>query len=168
MKNILFMLVCALLLATTAHAQKGKLIVCAVSKVYDGDYVGCDTGKGIQPYRVIAIDAPEIRHAQPYAVEAREELRKLILGKNILLELIGRETRWNRRLVRVWLIDKDVGLELVRVGAAWYFPQYARGMPAADKALYVGAFEQAQALHLGLWERGSPIKPGQWRKGKRN
>jgi len=163
--------------AGTGWAQaKFKTVTCTVNSVYDGDNIGCQikVGRtfGRRNLRIVGIDAPEIRGHQPYAIESRDALRTLVLGKHVTIELRGYDSIWRRHTVRVFLDDAsgkrlDVGLQQAASGWAWNYPQYGRTLTANEKADYAQAQGNAKLRKLGLWVSEKPISPSEWRKGKR-
>ncbi len=56
------------------------------------------------------------------------------------------------------LRDRDVNLEMVRLGFAWRYNRYSN-----DPALLV-AQEEAKRAKRGLWLNPTPVAPWLWRK----
>lgn len=170
-------LVLALLLSLPVVAQDGQPVAyrCVVNKVFDGDNIGtrCKIGRFTRQWnlRLIAIDAPEIRGRQPFTHESRNALRRLVSGHGVVIELRGSDTKWNRKLVRVYVqvngSKVDVGLEQVRQGMAWYRGAYAQSLTSSERQDYETAQKNAQDGRLGLWADKRPISPADWRRGKR-
>ena len=69
-----------------------------------------------QNYRLWGIDAPELD--QRWVKAARAALIELIHKKNVIVEIHGES--YSRPVVRVIADGKDVGLELLKMGLAWY------------------------------------------------
>ena len=94
-----------------------------VVKVYDGDTI-----KAVFPIpglpkdyrwdcRILGIDTPELRrssdHEKKWGLRARDRLRELILGKEVILDL-GEFDKYGRVLTKVYLLDgTDVGDKLI-------------------------------------------------------
>ena len=137
-------------LAVLSHAQTvAPVRQCTVEKVFDGDFCKCKERKS--PDRMLGIDSPEIRGHQPGATESRDALRALILGKTVTIEARGFDTKWKRRLVLVKLDGKDIGLEQVRAGNAWFFAQYGRTLNDSERKAYADAQAEAKAAGRGIW-----------------
>lgn len=103
-----------------------------VTKVYDGDTVYMDIDLGLsvilkkEKIRLARINAPEVRGEEKEKGEAsREFLKKIILGKSVLLQTIkDRKGKYGRYLGDIW-IETQNGFEnvndlLVRKGFAEY------------------------------------------------
>ena len=167
--RLLLLLACCCCLAQIGAAQTVKGIYAGS---YDGDQVKLivltKAGKArTRAYRLLGVDAPEVRGHQPGWMEARDDLREMLFGKIITIDARGFDTKWKRRLAVVTVAGKDVGLEMVRAGHAWFYGQYAQKLSEAERINYENAQKQAQVTGAGLWQAARPIPPWQWRKGKR-
>lgn len=99
-----------------------------VAWVTDGDTFALESGERI---RIAGIDAPE---TQPGQAKCRQEIAlglasknrasALLRGRVVAVERVGRSYR--RSVARVSLDGRDVAAELVRIGAARWWP---RGAP---------------------------------------
>ncbi len=82
-----------------------------INSVYDGDTCRIDVDLGLhtwirdEPVRLRRINAPEVRGAErPRGLEARDFLRELILGKDVLIETFkDKKGKYGRYLVEIWL-----------------------------------------------------------------
>ncbi len=82
-----------------------------VVSVYDGDTIRVDVDLGLRSWRhrerirLARINAPEIRGAQrPAGLAARDFLRELLEGREILLQTIKDRTgKYGRYLGEIWL-----------------------------------------------------------------
>lgn len=92
-----------------------------VVDIYDADTIRVDIDLGFnqkiqaEPIRLFGIDAPEMRGIErPEGIEARDALRELILGKQIILQTL-KDTRgkYGRLLGLIWLDDLLVNQWLV-------------------------------------------------------
>jgi endonuclease YncB( thermonuclease family) len=159
-----------ILLASPALAQSA--FTGRVVRVYDGDNARIErTLKNgrveVKNYRIIGIDAPERASRQPYWQQSQLQLSQLILGKDVTVEVRGRDTVWKRPLAVIKINGVDAGLEQVKNGAAWYLPLYGRSLTAEEKAEYLKAYSESRAAKRGLWASPSPIEPRIWRKRMR-
>lgn len=85
--------------------------------VHDGDTFHRDG----RAYRLWGIDTPELD--QPWGVAAREVLRQLLTRG--ALETTRKERSWSREVVLCEAGGVDVSLELLKMGLAWYLPEFA-------------------------------------------
>ena len=68
--------------------------------------------------------------------------------------------RYGRIVGIVILHDgKNLNQELVRLGLAWWYKQYAKG----DKVLQ-GLEQAARKAKRGLWQDAKPVAPWVWRR----
>lgn len=104
-----------------------------VISVYDGDTIRADIDLGLSTWvknekiRLARINAPELRGLEREAgLKARDFLRELILGKEIVLQTIkDRKGKYGRYLAEIWLEQDDgkwinVNDRMVEVGHAAY------------------------------------------------
>ncbi len=120
------------------------------TKVIDGDTI---VVKSLGPVRLIGIDTPEMNYdfgvPQPFAEEAREFCRRLVLRKTVSLEFDEvKRDKYGRALAYVFVGDAFVNAELVKAGLA-------KAYHIAPNDRYKGEFRQlqqdAKAKGLGLW-----------------
>lgn len=147
-----------------------KKIPVIVEKVVDGDtvYVTDPSTGNFMKLRINGIDAPEMKQAGgPESKSAMEEL--LQLGEAVYLEKMGGRGRYGRVIAKLYIKDedndslRDVQLEMIRSGNAWWYSQYD------DTPEYREAMELARREKIGLWsqEDGDPIEPSQYRRMRR-
>lgn len=110
-------------------------------------------------YRLWGVDAPELD--QPWGGVAKSALIALIHKKQV--KVVQHGASYNRPVVQVTTTNnRDVGLELLKMGLAWYCPEYA-----PDRDDYREAEAEARKAKRGLWSERNPVKPADHRK-KRN
>lgn len=103
--------------------------------------------------RLIGIDAPEVAHnskqtSQPVGPESTEHLNALVKGKSVRLKVYGSDA-YNRTLAEIFVDNKNVNLEMVKVGfAEVYRGRPAKGLPLVD---YRAAETSAQKKKHGIW-----------------
>ncbi len=123
-----------------------------VKHVPDGDGLELADGRRV---RYIGIDAPEVSgdqgRPQPFAEEARELNRRLVLGKQVRLERDTSDTdRYGRLLRYVYVGDLFVNAELVRAGLAVALELW----PDVQRADELARLEQeAIRKRRGMWAR---------------
>ena len=128
----------------------------AVKRVLDGDSVLLSLDGATVEVRLAGIDAPE--HRQPYGEAAKRELRQLLRGQDLSLQIRDRD-RYGRTIAVVRREDgMDVNEELVRRGAAWVHRSYGD----ADWFLLE---RKARSAGSGLWGlEGVAVPPWEWRR----
>jgi endonuclease YncB( thermonuclease family) len=130
-------------------------------RVKDGDSFEAKIQGVVMEFRLSDVDAPE--YDQPYGREARDELRSLIDGRELVLVFVDTD-RYGRTVTQAWMNDLNVNHEMVRRGAAWFYPQFAR-----DETVF--AIEnEARSAKRGLWALSSTdrVEPWVWRERKRS
>ncbi len=137
-----------------------------VTWVYDGDTFKAK-GHDIEiVVRLIAIDAPEISHAegepsQPFSIQAKRMLTHLILNKSVNIKGYGLD-KHNRLLAVVSYRGKNIGVEMIRQGLAEiYQGQLPDNLDLKD---YNRAEFQAKTSKKGIWTQGNDyVSPREWR-----
>lgn len=147
MRRVLFVLFALLLLFLAA----GNADEPAALRVHDGDTFALADAK----YRIWGVDAPELD--QPWGIAAREVLRQLLASGEISTVRKGKS--WNRTVVQCSAGEKDVALELLKMGLAWYLPKFA-----PRRQDYREAEAEAREAKRGLWSDKAPVAPEIWRK----
>jgi len=150
-----------------ASAQsEGFLLV--GEEVFQADVVSVSSGESLSVQasarivRIVldGIDAPEIE--QPFGEAARDFLAESISGKRVTVHLEASDpTDPETRIARVFLGDRDITLEMLRAGLAWFCPRYTE---ASDLA---AAEAEARAAKRGLWGHEEPIPPWEYRGANR-
>lgn len=159
MKTLVFLLTA--LLAINAHAEN---ITGRVISITDGDTLTLlDTANRQHKIRLAGIDSPE--KAQDFGQKATANLSALTLNQDASAEC------WKRyrnlfEICVVTVAGKDVGLEQVRMGMAWWFRQSISEQTAQQRADYEQAELKAKLQRMGLWNSKNPIPPWDWRHGR--
>ena len=117
-----------------------------VIRVIDGDTIVIEGG---QHLRYIGMDTPE--KGEAFYLESTEANRRLVEGKRVrLVKDISETDRYGRLLRYVWVDDRMVNAELVRIGMA-----LAKAYPPDTR--YQGYFEQlekeARTARRGIWAK---------------
>ncbi len=140
--------------------HRGKVI-----RVADGDTLTIRTSQPLDyRIRISGIDAPE--KGRPFGNRSKQNLAQLALNKQAQADCYKTD-RYQRRVCRVFVEGRDVGVEQVRVGAAWWYRLYSKEQPAAERREYGEAEDQARAAKLGLWQDSKPVPPWERRAEKR-
>src|SRR5215475_14714403 len=150
----------ALALPATAQTIAGKVVARA-----DGDTLTVlDDQQRQYKIRLVGIDAPE--SAQAFGDKARKSLSDLVRGKTVAVT--------NSKVVRNgWIVGKvtlagrDINLEQIRRGYAWFYRAYAKELSRDDATAYEQAEAIAREKQLGLWAGPDPIAPWDLRAAQR-
>jgi endonuclease YncB( thermonuclease family) len=114
--------------------------------------------------RLAGIDSPE--KAQDFGQRAKTTLSDLAFDQVATAECRKRD-RYQREICVVKVAGKDVGLEQIRAGMAWWYRQYISEQTVLERADYEQAEAGANAGRLGLWSGKNPTPPWAWRRGVR-
>jgi micrococcal nuclease len=130
----------------------------SVFTVYDGDTITL-RGKDNAKVRLLAMDTPEVQDHEPYALEARDFVAKLILKKDVFLVFEGQEKdRYGRYLAYVYIKDKsvppfrfiNVNIAVIEVGLANYY--HPQPTPLTIDSVFLQAQGAARSKKLHLWK----------------
>ena len=132
-----------------------------VARVVDGDTLALEDGRRV---RLVQIDAPEVPERECHGADSAADLLSLVPeGTDVRLVRdpnLDDVDRFERLLRYVFVGERNVNLELVRLGAAApYFFGGGRGR-YAERLL--DAAEEAQDRGAGLWSAcpGTVLHPG--------
>ena len=89
-----------------------------IQKVENGKFVG-----EMLRIRMYGMDAPE--KSQDYGSESKQALEKLVVGKNLSLEVKNKD-RYGRTVAIIYANGKNVNEEMVKTGNAWWYQEYAK------------------------------------------
>lgn len=151
-----------LLLALPAVAETLSGRVVAVA---DGDTLTMLIGESQQvKIRLAGIDSPEKK--QDFGQKAKAALSDLAFNKTATAEC-RKKDRYQRSVCVVTVADRDVGLEQIKAGMAWWYRKYISEQSAGERASYEAAETEAKTRRRGLWSLPNPVPPWDWRKGER-
>ncbi len=131
-----------------------------IVKVVGGDTVTLiDAQQREHQLRLAFIDAPA--PGQPFADEAQSALSAMVLGRQVMAQIRGRE---HDGIAVVEVVEPHghvVNLELVRRGLAWrdYFDEQNH----PDREQYQAALSEAQRARHGLWSQDRVEAPKDFR-----
>lgn len=133
-----------------ANPITGKVIT-----VIDGNTVVVMSGP--ERYQVVLQDVDSPEPGQPFAQEAKLYLEKILLNKNITLELTGKD-RWGNYIGMVYIhASTDMRHELVRNGLAWVTER-------CTQPELLQLQELARQSKIGLWAEQAPTPPWVFRR----
>ncbi len=145
--------------ATVAVADEGAYY--AVVKVIDGDTITVDMGRKTETIRFIGVDSPETgTEGECYAAESTNEVKKLLSGRKVRLELDqsqGERDRYGRLLAYV---HREDGLHVngfvVKEGLA---REYTYNKPYRYQKEFKVAETAAKSGGIGIWNTEACRKP---------
>lgn len=159
-KVIISLAILCLPVIAQTRAITGKVVA-----VNDGDTLTIlDANKAQHVIQLIGVDAPESNQA--FGDKARQSLSDLVSGKTITITSLKTD-RDDRVVGKVTLNSKDIGLEQIRRGAAWFYRQYVNELSGDDARAYEQAEDDARAKQRGLWAGPGPIPPWELRAAQR-
>ena len=110
--------------------------------------------------RLAGIDAPE--KGQAFSRRSREHLARLVLGETVTVQWSKRDG-YDRLVGTVYFGGRDINLEQVRAGLAWWYRYYADEQSPTARRRYESAEREAQGERRGLWADRRPVPPWAWR-----
>ncbi len=163
-KQIVKILLILAALGLSATAQQ-RTITGKVVAVDDGDILTVlDAEKRQHKIRLDGIDAPE--SVQAFGDKARQSLSDLVRGKTVTVTSF-RVARNGWIVGKVTLDGKDINLEQIRRGSAWFYRKYANELSQVDARIYELAETDARDKGRGLWAGPGPIPPWELRAAQR-
>ena len=154
---ILLSLACA---AAQASTLTGKVV-----RVADGDTITVlDSHNQQHRIRFLGIDAPE--RSQAYGNYCRKNLAEKIAGEIVDVDYQKRD-RYGRITGTVYFDGRDINLEQLQDGCAWFYRYYARELNKDMRKTYDEAEAQAREAGIGLWRDPNPINPYEYRRSKK-
>lgn len=164
--NKLLLVVMLLMLAVPGWAKDPiRIISGQVTKISDGDTIQVVDAAGVKvKVRIYGIDAPETSKGnnpgQPFGEDAKTALVDMIYHQQVRLEVQAID-RYKRLVSLVFLNDKNVSLEMVKMGYAWAYKKYLERPSASE---YIEAENEARRSKIGIWKDNNPQPPWEFRK----
>jgi micrococcal nuclease len=120
---------------------------------YDGDTLKARFRDGkVRTIRLVQIDTPELRPGECFGLAARDELRRLVLGKRVVVSIdpkLDKVDRFGRLLRYVSVGGRLVQHRLVLDGAA--APYFFGGDRGRYAATLDRSARKARAAGMGAW-----------------
>ena len=128
--------------------------------VSDGDTLRVLVRGREMEVRLAHIDAPE--RDQAHGWQSKLRLIELVRDQHIVLAPRDVD-QYGRIVAYVWVGDLEINRELIKRGAAWFYPEYAE-----SDALYEEE-QRARAAKVGLWAlpASERLEPWEWRRRAR-
>lgn len=151
-----------LIFETVGRWPESRVIRGRVTWIYDGDTIRVEKNwiSDSVIVRLSDIDCPE--KGQPFGSEATEFVKKMILDKQVRVDVIAASKRKDtdlhgRTVGRVWLGNRNISAELIKRGLAFVYPQYLH-----DQSL-VPMEKSAKDAKIGAWSQEHITMPWDWR-----
>jgi endonuclease YncB( thermonuclease family)/thiol-disulfide isomerase/thioredoxin len=154
-----FVLLFLLLAAIPASAVVLRGVVV---EVRDGQSVVVLSGGRKFTVVMKGVDAPEL--AQEFGEASRQHLAYLVLDKNVDIEFS--QLQGDHVIGKVVCNQLDMGLQVIRDGAAWYEKVGGQSLSEAERSVYADAQQLAREESRGLWQDGTPMPPWEWRRAQ--
>lgn len=154
-------IVCVAILGLATWCQ-AEVITGRVVNVTDGDTVTVlDAAKVQHKVRLAGIDAPE--KSQAFGQRSRESLEELVADKTVIVETYKKD-RYGRSIGKVLVNGRDMNIEQIRHGLAWFYRQYEVELSPDDRQSYDRAESEAKDYKKGLWSDRNPVSPWEFRR----
>jgi thiol-disulfide isomerase/thioredoxin len=101
---------------------------------------------------------------QDFGGLSRQHLSNLILDKPVEVQFSQLQSQ--TVVARVIFNDLDIGLQLIRDGAAWFDKVGNHSLTNDERALYSEAERLARNEMRGLWSDGTPMPPWEWKRAQ--
>lgn len=163
-KNLLSAALCAAL-ATASVGAAAAVLTGKVIRVADGDTITVRDEAGRKHrVRLQGIDAPEKQ--QRFGQACKRSLTEKVIGEIVTVEYED-EDRYGRILGTVYFGERNLNLEQVEEGCAWFYRYYAKDIPEDLAQAYYEAEVEATASEEGLWQQRDPTPPWEFRREQR-
>lgn len=154
MQLIPSLVLCALLISTSAYAYRAKVV-----GVADGDSLTVLVKGREKEIRLYGIDAPERKQA--FGQKAKGEITALCVGKSLDIEELDQDS-YGRAVAWVEVNGRSVNEMMVASGYAWVYRAYCRDQQRCARLLQLE--QSAREAKRGLWRYRDPLPPWEWRR----
>jgi len=149
---IVLVLILLLLISSKAAQAFGTLDVKQILEVVDGNTLKVSTVEDDTFVVYLkGVDAPEL--GQAFANESLLYLKKLVKGKNVLVEFSGKD-RWGNRLVDVTSPKGNSINEMIIHNGYGWVDRFFLGQTNLMELQ-----ETAKSKNIGLWKQTKPLEP---------
>src|SRR5947209_1874086 len=154
--SILILTIFCSVLSIRANTIQGRVV-----EIHDGKTMTVEnTGRQIKVALKLAAP-PETD--QPFADIARVHLSGLVLNRQVRVEYTGLGAG-AILMGRVFCDDRDIGLQMIRDGVAWFDRSYESELTESERQTYANSEQAARNEHRGIWQDPSPVAPWEWRQ----
>lgn len=154
--------ICLLINVLLIQSANADILTGRVIGIADGDTITVlDNTNTQHKIRLGGIDAPEKKQA--FGTISKKSLSDMVFGRDVEVDW-HKEDRYGRKVGKVIFDERDVNLEQVKRGLAWFYKKYKGELEQTDRIAYVQAQQEAEANSIGLWVDKNPIPPWQFRE----
>jgi len=144
MKTVLTTIFLSVIATITLSAQT---LTGTVTEVIDGNTIILNSNKVTFKIRLQFIDPPEA--GQPLHDVVKAHLSTLALNKRVSVGV--KSVSQGLHIGRVYLDGRDLGMQLLRDGGAWYSHPEASNHQESERLEYLSMESQAKAEKRGIW-----------------
>jgi endonuclease YncB( thermonuclease family)/thiol-disulfide isomerase/thioredoxin len=155
-RTLFFLLLFCFAASANALVLRGR-----VSAVPDGRTVVVISNGQKLTVLLQGVAAPELK--QEFGDVSRQYLASLILDKAVEIDL--GELKAAQVMGKVIYDQLDIGLQVIRDGAAWY-DRNDHSLTETERIVYAASEQAARGERRGLWQDGSPMPPWEWRRAE--
>jgi endonuclease YncB( thermonuclease family) len=146
---------------TSSSAWQVKTITGKVVGVADGDTITMlDATNRQHRVRFQGIDAPESNQA--FGQRSKQSLSEMVFGKPVIVQY-DKTDKYGRTVGKVLVEGRDINLEQLRAGMAWFYRYYEKELNKEDRLAYAAAEADARTTRKGLWQDPAPVAPWDFR-----
>ena len=160
-----FVIIASLLLSCSVVPASANVLRGMVRDIHDGKTISVENTGRLIKVTLKGADAPE--QDQPYGDIALKHLSDLVLNQEVAVELRGLGAG-SVLIGKVVCGNRDIGLQMIRDGVAWFNRSYESELSETDRRLYADSEQAARNEHRGIWRDPSPVSPWEWRNAKAN
>lgn len=152
-------------LAMISARLPAETLIGRIIGVSDGDTLTLlDARQVPHKIRLSGIDAPEKK--QDFGEKSKTQLSSMQYNRPAQADC-RKTDRYQRKICVVFVDGRDVGLEQINAGMAWWYQQYAKEQTQRARMDYEHAEFQAKLHRNGLWRGKNPVPPWEWRRSDR-
>lgn len=151
-----------LFLLFSAAPANALVLKGVVSEVRDGQSIVLITGGRKLGVILKGVAAPELK--QDFGEVSQQYLASLILNKAVEVEFSQLQS--DHVVAKVFYNQLDIGLQLIRDGAAWFDKASGYSLTEAERSVYADSQQAARNEMRGIWKDGSPMPPWEWRRAE--
>ena len=148
LSSLLFLFLCSPQQASVTSELQGKVV-----EVVDGETVVVSYANHFATVRLYTAAAPKKGH--PLAEVVHQHPADFVLGRIVSIRYSGMESDVINGLV--FVNGNDIGLQMVRDGAASYNAKYERELSEISRQLYIESERAARNERIGIWRTDLPV-----------
>ena len=153
-----------LLLTFLSGIASADVLIGRVVYIASGDTLTIlDTTNVRHQIHLLGIDAPDVQ--QPFGPASRTSLSALAFNQQVHVTCRLQDPM-QHQVCSVEHNGRDIGLEQLRNGSAWWYSPHAEYLTEGERSIYQQAEFFAKIHRSGLWNSKNPTPPWIWNKGR--